>query len=115
MRSTTLAHSNVCVFELASHCKLCTWKSSGVDRGKRVERLTWSSEMTMLITNAVQGRFMAYFMRNGTRGVVFGSAVLTCLLVFALPDARAAIPGADDPKAYTNHDLLRARVDFNNR
>ena len=29
--------------------------------------------------------------------------------------ARAAIPGADDPKAFTDHDYRRQRLDFNRR
>src|SRR5689334_10993665 len=29
--------------------------------------------------------------------------------------ARAEVQGGDDPKAYTQHDLLRAELDFNKR
>jgi hypothetical protein len=43
--------------------------------------------------------------------------VALALLAAALPPltARAAIPGADDPKAYTYHDLFRSRLEFNRR
>ncbi|MDB5319113.1 MAG: hypothetical protein JWN40_744 [Phycisphaerales bacterium] len=37
------------------------------------------------------------------------------LLAVSARRAEAVIPGADDPKAYTTHDYLRGRVDFNKR
>src|SRR4051812_32533629 len=43
------------------------------------------------------------------------AAALTLLTCPPAPRARAAIPGGDDPKAYTQHDLLKARLDFNRR
>jgi hypothetical protein len=40
---------------------------------------------------------------------------MTLVLAAPSPEAPAAIPGADDPKAYTEHDYRRRRLDFNRR
>jgi hypothetical protein len=42
-------------------------------------------------------------------------ALTTLLLATIASAAAAAIPGGDDPKAYTQHDLLKSRLDFNKR
>src|SRR5688572_3947482 len=43
------------------------------------------------------------------------AAVIVALLVVRFSPAAAAIPGGDDPKAFTHHDLLRSRLDWNQR
>lgn len=40
-------------------------------------------------------------------------AVVGLLLAVAAPATRAALPGGDDPKAFTQHDLLKSRLEFN--
>ena len=47
------------------------------------------------------------------RPIVLAMLLLSAVLTPA--PARAAIQGADDPKAYTEHDYRRARLDFNRR
>jgi len=55
----------------------------------------------------MSGRYLSH--------TVLAAVAALLLAVSSPPGARAAIPGGDDPKAYTQHDLLRARLDFNRR
>jgi len=41
--------------------------------------------------------------------------VVAALLCAGAVRARAALPGGDDPKAFTQHDLLKSRLEFNRR
>src|SRR4051794_28335808 len=52
-------------------------------------------------------------MRN--RSSLFQSAVVGLFILFATVPASAAIPGGNDPKAYTSHDYLRGKRDFARR
>jgi hypothetical protein len=58
---------------------------------------------------------MLHFVRVGTSKGFAAAIVASLLLLIVAPIALAAIPGADDPKAYTTHDFLKGRVDFNKR
>ena len=53
-------------------------------------------------------------MRHSRRGV---AALVVVLVVFALVGAetRGAIPGADNPKAYTHHDHVKGKCEFDRR
>ena len=49
--------------------------------------------------------------RSAVRVVI--AVIAPLLLAVVSPATRAALPGGDDPKAFTQHDLLKSRLEFN--